>query len=150
MRFNLKFGGIFSMIVYESTKQEFLEDVFHDELTNNIITNFNEKVGKVNEAAVRSWDNSMQYMHRVLLDEEIPNNSGVAIEFNIPYSSKRVDFIITGEDESNESVVIVELKQWSEVEKVIGKEAILKTYLGGSIRDTPHPSYQAWSYASLI
>src|SRR5699024_547216 len=100
MRFNLKFGGIFSMIVYESTKQEFLEDVFHDELTNNIITNFNEKVGKVNEAEVRSWDNSMQYMHRVLLDEEIPNNSGVAIEFNIPYSSKRVDFIRSEEHTS--------------------------------------------------
>lgn len=138
------------MIVYESTKQEFLQDVFHDELTSNIISNFNEKLGKVNEAEVRSWDNSMQYMHRVLLDEAIPNNSGVAIEFNIPYSSKRVDFIITGKDEENESVVIVELKQWSEVEKVIGKEAIVKTYLGGGVRETPHPSYQAWSYASLI
>src|SRR5699024_1727050 len=31
-----------------------------------------------------------------------------------------------------------------------GKEAIVKTYIGGGIRETPHPSYQVWSYASLI
>src|SRR5699024_12044381 len=50
------------------------------------------------------------------------------IEFRIPYSSKRVDFLITGKSkESNESVVIVELKQWEKVEKIEGKEAIVKT-----------------------
>ena len=138
------------MIVYEATKSEFMNDIFEDELTNNIINNFKEKVGAVNEAEVRSWDNSMQYMYRVLHDEAIPEDSGVAIEFNIPYSSKRVDFIITGKDDQRESVVIVELKQWEKVEKVEGKEAIVKTYIGGGIRETPHPSYQVWSYASLI
>lgn len=138
------------MIIYESTKKNFLIDIFHDELTNNIINNFKQKIGRVNESEIRSWDNSMQYMYRILLDEEIPSDSGVAIEFNIPYSSKRVDFIISGKDEKNESVVIVELKQWEKVEKVVGKEAIVKTYLGGGIRETAHPSYQAWSYASLI
>lgn len=138
------------MIVYEAIKEDFLEDVFNDQLTNNIINNFNEKIGKVNEAEVRSWDNSMQYMYRVLMDENIPSDSGVAIEFNIPYSSKRVDFIISGMNKEKESVVIVELKQWEKVEKVVGKEAIVKTYLGGGIRETAHPSYQAWSYASLI
>lgn len=138
------------MIVYESVKEDFLEDVFNDQLTTNIINNFNNKIGKVNEAEIRSWDNSMQYMYRILLDDAIPNDSGVAIEFNIPYSSKRVDFIITGKDEEKENVVIVELKQWEKVEKVVGKEAIVKTYLGGGIRETAHPSYQAWSYASLI
>jgi uncharacterized protein len=50
------------MIVYEATKQEFLEDVFHDELVNNICSNYTSKIGKINEREVRSWDNSMQYM----------------------------------------------------------------------------------------
>jgi len=139
------------MLVYESTKEEFLEDVFHDELTNNIINNFNEKVGSVNEAEVRSWDNSMQFMFKVLTDPEIPEDSGVAIEFRIPYSSKRVDFLITGKSkESNESVVIVELKQWEKVEKIEGKVAIVKTPMRYGMVETTHPSYQAWSYASLI
>ena len=124
--------------------------MFQDELTNNIIENFNQKIGKVNESEVRSWDNSMQYMYRVLSDPEIPNDSGVAIEYRIPYSSKRVDFLITGKNEQKESVVVVELKQWERVEKVNGKEAIVKTPMRSGIVETTHPSYQAWSYASLI
>lgn len=139
------------MIVYEATKEEFLKDVFDDELTINIINNFNKKIGRVNEREVRSWDNSMQYMYRVLMDLEIPNDSGVAIEFRIPYSSKRVDFLITGKnDDATESVVVVELKQWDKVEKVEGKEAIVKTPMRHGMVETTHPSYQAWSYASLI
>src|SRR5690625_1037877 len=92
----------------------------------------------------------MQYMYRVLMDEAIPNDSGVAIEFNIPYSCKRGDFIIPAMDNERESVVIVELKQLEKVEKVVGREAIVKTCLGGGIRETRNPSYQAWSYESLI
>lgn len=139
------------MIVYEATKEEFLKDVFDDELTINIINNFYKKIGRVNEREVRSWDNSMQYMYRVLMDLEIPNDSGVAIEFRIPYSSKRVDFLITGKnDDATESVVVVELKQWDKVEKVEGKEAIVKTPMRHGMVETTHPSYQAWSYASLI
>ncbi|SEI62321.1 hypothetical protein SAMN04488127_0002 [Bhargavaea ginsengi] len=138
------------MIVYEATKQDFLQDVFTDELVNSICSSFNEKIGKVNEAEIRSWDNSMQYMYRVLHDDSIPDDSGVAIEFRIPYTSKRVDFLISGRNDSQDSVVIVELKQWGEVEKVEGKEAIVKTLINRGIRETAHPSYQAWSYAALI
>ncbi|MFD1449539.1 DNA/RNA helicase domain-containing protein [Oceanobacillus sojae] len=138
------------MLVYEATKSEFLDDVFNDELTNNIINNFQEKIGSVNKSEVRSWDNSMQYMYRVLGDNDIPKDAGVAIEYRIPYSSKRVDFLITGKKDNKESVVIVELKQWDKVEKVVGKEAIVKTNFSSGLVETTHPSYQAWSYASLI
>lgn len=103
------------MIVYEATKSEFLTDVFMDKLVNNIRTNFADKIGKVNEREVRSWDNSMQYMYRILADPDIPPNAGVAIEFRVPYTSKRIDFLISGRGESKNSVVIVELKQWESV-----------------------------------
>lgn len=138
------------MIVYEANKSEFLKDVFEDHLIENITRNYNAKIGRINKSELRSWDNSMQYMFRVLSDAEIPDNAGVAIEFKIPYTSKRVDFLISGSDEENSSIVIVELKQWEKVEKVEGKEAIVKTVLGGGIQETTHPSYQAWSYAALI
>lgn len=138
------------MIVYEATKKEFINDVFEDELTSNIIRNFKEKIGSVNEAEVRSWDNSMKFMYMVLTDEDIPNDAGVAIEFRIPYSSKRVDFLISGKDEDNNSVVVVELKQWEKVEKIEGKEAIVRTPMRYGMVETTHPSYQAWSYTSLI
>lgn len=139
------------MIVYEATKNEFLTDVFEDQLVNNICNNYNEKIGRINEREVRSWDNSMQYMYRVLSDRDIPNDAGVAIEFKIPHTSKRVDFLISGSDQdSRQSVVIVELKQWEKVEKIEGKEAIVKTFINKGLRETTHPSYQAWSYAALI
>lgn len=138
------------MIVYEATKDEFLSDVFQDQLFTNICNNYNSKIGKINEREVRAWDISMQYMYRVLTDQDIPNNAGVAIEFRIPYSSKRVDFIISGKTEKDSTAVIVELKQWEKVEKIQGKEAIVKTLINKSLVDTTHPSYQAWSYSALI
>ncbi|EFM10711.1 DEAD-like helicase domain fused to uncharacterized conserved domain [Paenibacillus curdlanolyticus YK9] len=138
------------MIIYESTKVEFLADVFTDNLVEHISTHFAEKIGKVNEREVRAWDNSMQYMYRVLSDHEIPNNAGVAIEFKVPYTSKRIDFLISGRNDQSDSVVVVELKQWDAVEKVDGKEAIVKTFINKGLIETPHPSYQVWSYAALI
>ena len=146
----IKKGG-FSMIVYEALKCEFMQDVFEDKLVDNIVKNYTDKIGRINKSELRSWDNSLKNMHLVLLDPEIPDNAGVAIEFKIPYTSKRVDFLISGSDvEEKQSIVIVELKQWQEAEKVEGKEAIVKTVLGGGLRETTHPSYQAWSYAALI
>lgn len=138
------------MIIYEAMKSEFLQDVLNDTLVNNICNNYQEKIGKINEREVRSWDNSMQYMYRVLSDHEIPDDAGIAIEFKIPYTSKRVDLLISGRNKEQNGVVIVELKQWEAIEKVTGKEAIVKTVMRNGIVETTHPSYQAWSYATLI
>jgi uncharacterized protein len=138
------------MIVYEATKAEFLDDVLHDELVENISRNYNSKISRINKSEVRAWSNSMQYMYRVLIDNDIPKDAGVAIEFKIPYTSKRVDFLISGKQGEKNAVVIVELKQWQSVEVIRGKEAIVKTFINRGLIETTHPSYQAWSYASLI
>ncbi|MFG6146822.1 DNA/RNA helicase domain-containing protein [Halobacillus sp. B23F22_1] len=138
------------MIVYEATKNEFCNDVFEDTLVSNIVTNYNTRIGKINESEVRSWNNSMQFMYRVLLDDEIPADAGIAIEFQIPHTSKRVDLLISGKDGEEDSIIVVELKQWDKIEKVVGKEAIVKTFINRGLIETTHPSYQAWSYAALI
>ncbi|ARI75646.1 DUF2075 domain-containing protein [Halobacillus mangrovi] len=138
------------MIVYEATKKDFCNDVFQDTLVTNIVTNYNNRIGHINQNEVRSWNNSMQYMYRVLMDNEIPEDAGIAIEFQIPHTSKRVDLLISGKDGEGGSVVVVELKQWEKIEKIAGKEAIVKTIINRGMRETTHPSYQAWSYAALI
>ena len=140
------------MIVYEATKAEFCESVFNQTIVDEIYAMFQEKLGrKTTEAEIRSWENSMEYMGYVVDDSEIPDDSSVAIEFTIPLTSRRIDFMIAGGDAKKEdSVIIIELKQWEKAEKVIGKDAIVKTYLGGGLRETTHPSYQAWSYACLL
>lgn len=139
------------MIVYEATKGEFVDSVFSGSITDEIYEIYQQKIGKSGKSQIMSWENSMQYMYRVLEDSEIPDDCGVAIEFTIPTTSKRIDFILTGLNQfHDDSVVIIELKQWSEAQKVEGKDGVVKTILGGGLRETTHPSYQVWSYASLI
>ena len=92
----------------------------------------------------------MQFMGNVLADQEIPSDCQISIEYAIPLTSKRVDLIITGQDDAGgDTAVIVELKQWSEVAKT-GKDGVVMTRLGGGMVETSHPSYQAWTYAALI
>lgn len=92
----------------------------------------------------------MGYMNNALVSSEIPDDAGVAIEYRIPLTSNRIDFILAGEDaDRNPVAVIVELKQWSDVEAT-EKDAIVVTFVGRAKREVTHPSYQAWTYASLI
>jgi uncharacterized protein len=89
-------------------------------------------------------------MAKVLDDNDIPADAGVAIEYVIPQTSKRVDFILTGGNpESPANVVIVELKQWSEARRT-NKDGVVATWLSGREQEVSHPSYQAWSYAALL
>ena len=140
------------MIVYEATKQLFVEDVVQDRIEENIDKKFYEKMGyHTSESERKAWNNSMQYMMKVLIDNNIPRNVGIAIEFKIPNTSKRVDFIITGKDgQLKNTAIIVELKQWTKADMVVGKDGIVQTFTGHAIREVAHPSYQAWSYATTI
>lgn len=140
------------MIIYESTKGEFMEHVNNDDIEICIHKNYIEKLGRsTSNSEVESWKNSLLYMYKVLNTKDIPSNCGIAIEYKIPATSRRIDFMITGLDKNDvNNIVIIELKQWSEVEVVSDKDGLVKTALGGGIRETTHPSYQVWTYASLI
>ncbi|MCD8521395.1 MAG: DUF2075 domain-containing protein [Saccharospirillaceae bacterium] len=139
------------MLVYSGNKHKFIEDVSDNAIENIILTEFERRLFKhPSKNEVLSWKNSMQYMFKILIDPDIPHDSGVSIEYVLPLTSKRIDFILTGKDEEKrETAVIIELKQWSEVKKT-SKDGIVKTFLAGYERETNHPSYQAWTYAALI
>ncbi len=140
------------MIVYDGLKTDFLNSCENDTIAIQIEENVLEKLGKhTPKSEFRSWENSLNYMYKVLNDVEIPDDSGVAIEFNIPQTSKRVDFMISGYgNDGKPGMVIVELKQWDSIKEVIGTDALVETYIGGGNHVLVHPSYQAWSYAQLI
>jgi hypothetical protein len=92
----------------------------------------------------------MIYMNNILHDNEIPSDAGISIEYNLPRTNKRVDFIITGRNESGRNnALIIELKRWTQA-KATGKEGIVSTFLGKGEHETLHPSYQAWVYAALL
>ena len=139
------------MLVYEGIKTNFIKDVNFNKIVDKIYDKYKQFFGRTNESQLNSWKNSMQYMRGVLDDDEIPNNAGVAIEFNIPTTSKRIDFILSGRDNNRkDSVIIIELKQWETCTAIDGKDGIVSTFTGGGIREVAHPSYQAMSYANLI
>jgi uncharacterized protein len=139
------------MIVYSATRTQFVADVRSNRIHKTIHSELQRKVSKrVGQREVLSWKNSMHYMAHLLSDDDLPADSNVYIEYSIPLTNKRVDFIFTGRDaKENDTAVLIELKQWSEV-KATKKDAIVRTMLGGSEVETSHPSYQVWTYAALI
>jgi len=139
------------MIVYQSNKNGFIQDVLLNQIDTKIHEAFYMHLGRhTSQNEVTSWTNSMMYMNNVLADTDISDEAGISIEFQVPLTSKRVDFIITGLNEKKEEqVIIIELKQWSKAQ-MTSKDAIVRTWVGGNEREVSHPSYQAWSYAALI
>ena len=93
------------MIVYSSSKKEFMTEVENDSIACAIDQFYKEKIGKSNYREFKSWDNSMQYVYKVLNTNEIKDDCGIAIEYRIPSSCKRIDFIISGLDEDNKGNV---------------------------------------------
>ncbi len=139
------------MIVYSSTKTQFRNDVMTNDIGNIVYDAYKTATGKMTgRSEIDSWINSLPYMERVLADDEIPGDAGVAIEYHIPQSSKRIDFILTGMDElDRESVILVELKQWQRA-SLTSKDAVVSTHFQHGPQETLHPSYQAWSYKRLL
>ncbi|MCK9404117.1 MAG: DUF2075 domain-containing protein [Chitinophagaceae bacterium] len=139
------------MIVYNANKEQFLDDVLTNDIENIVLSNVKKKLNRgVGIAEIKSWASSLVYMDRIMRDPEIPGDCGVAIEYQIPQTGKRIDFIISGQNEDYaDCAMLIELKQWSEA-KLTSKDSIVETYVGGRIGEHTHPSYQAWSYATLL
>jgi len=139
------------MIVYHSIKSEFREDVFLGRIEDKILSKFIQKYGhSTSNSEITSWRESLRYMSGVLEDPNIPDECGVAIEYKVPQTSKRIDFILSGYGEhDNETAIIIELKQWTE-SSLTPKDGVVVTRFGKRLQEVSHPSYQAWAYASLL
>jgi DUF2075 family protein len=141
------------VIIYQASKRQFLHHALRDDIEDVVSRNYRSATGHgIGPSEMQSWKHSLLEMAKVLGDEEIPDDAGVAIEYQLPQSSKRIDFVITGEDATSRTkVIIVELKQWSESRRS-EKDAIVWARRGGRAgeREGTHPSYQAWSYAAYL
>ncbi|HEX6916326.1 MAG TPA: DUF2075 domain-containing protein [Chitinophagaceae bacterium] len=139
------------MIIYQNSKGGFLDDVLSNNIENIIHDVFKAKLNQSTSTnEIRSWKESLMYMDKVLSDASIPEDCGVAIEYRIPQTCKRVDFILTGQGKNKEELaIIVELKQWTEAQ-LTEKDGVVKTRFARGSAEVSHPSYQAWSYAMLL
>lgn len=138
------------MLVYSGTKSSFKRDAVNGIIANKIDSLFLEfGIAHESFAEFNSWKNSLPQMALIMSDPRIDDNVQVAIEYQIPLTSKRVDFMVGGNDGQNDNVVITELKQW-ETCKATSRENVVIAFTGGAERDVAHPSQQAYSYAKLI
>ena len=138
------------MLAYLATKDQFLLDA--PSIEDIVRREVKRKLGhNVGESEYSSWRNSLgNAMFHVMNCPEIPSDAGVAIEYRVNGRAFRIDFMLSGKNPAgSESLVIIELKQWTDVEFSDFGEHVL-TFVGGTKRDTPHPSYQAWSYLSHL
>jgi len=138
------------MLAYLATKDQFLLDA--PTIEDKVRAEVKRKLGhNVGDAEYSSWRNSLgNAMYHAMNTDEIPGEAGVAIEYRVNGRAFRIDFMLSGKNHTGkESLVIIELKQWTDIEFSDLAEHV-RTYVGGGIKDKPHPSYQAWSYLSHL
>lgn len=115
------------MIVYQADKASFLRQCNDEEIEEVIRASFKAATkGDVGESEIRSWRESLRYVARALTHHSVPDDVGVAVEFILPQSKKRIDVVLTGRaEDGSPHVIIVELKQWSAI-KSTKRDAIVE------------------------
>ena len=105
------------MLAYLATKERFLRDAptIEDIVAAEVKKNLNLSVGP---SEYQAWKNSLgNAMSHVMLDSQIPDDAAVAVEYRLNGRKFRIDFLIAGQDAvGRDSIVIVELKQWTDVD----------------------------------
>ena len=76
------------MIIYQANKFEFLNHAFRDDIEDIVSKHYGEATGRsVGSSELAAWKNSLLEMAKVLDDTEIPNDAGVAIEYQLPQTA---------------------------------------------------------------
>ena len=136
------------MRLYEGTVQEFKTDVLNNNIADIISKKYKEYYNrKVNSSEFNSWNNSLRFLKDVLENSGLLKNR-IIIEYELPYSERRIDVILFGKDkEGNENIVVLELKQWSNdnVEDSQNDGNVIVDF-GRFRKEQPHPSLQVQGY----
>ena len=138
------------MIIYKNSSEGFMRDVDTNRITDRIKEAFYENTGKTrfHHKEDLSWYNSLMYMEKALRRSGIPGDCGVLIEYKLPSTSKRIDFIVSGQDAAgNRKFIIIELKQWADAESTTTRDLVKTPYYGDFVT---HPSYQVSSYKGFL
>ena len=138
------------MRLYSGTTQEFIRDTNHNLLADKLETAFHAHFGhKPSPGELTSWINSSQFIKNVVQEAMLSDNM-IVLEYEIPYSNGRIDYLLFGKAANgSQNVVVVEAKQWQNVEPCDIEENII-TLLGSGKRMTEHPSYQVRGYHNFL
>jgi uncharacterized protein len=134
------------MRFYEGTSAEFIEDTMENQIADKLRFAYEQHYGRrANSGEVMAWNNSLQFLKNIVVQAELKDNM-IVIEYELPYSINRIDCIIFGADETDkEHAVVIELKQWENVQDSEIEGNII-TFVGGANRMHAHPSIQVRGY----
>jgi hypothetical protein len=144
------------MLIYQDTTKQFIQDIRENTLTDIMSDNFHQRFGKrAGLSEINSWQNSLSRV-RDLIEIAGLNDNIIALEYEVPYNQNRIDCLLFGKDVTeNSNIVLIELKQWSEVipledEGNFEERYKVETYTGGANRIVPHPSQQVKGYQNYL
>lgn len=138
------------MQLYAGTSRDFITDATRNAIAGKLERAFLDAFHyKPSLQEAMSWQNSLFRMAFALQEGEFLDH-GVLLEYQLPLSSKRLDCMVTGNDAGGQPYsVIVELKQWSDVEESNADDCVT-TWVAGSKRDILHPSRQVGQYEEYL
>ena len=138
------------MRLYEGMSRPFIEDAVRNQIADKLTDAFFKVYGfRPSFSEIASWRNSLRTMASVL-DRGHMDDYGVILEYQLPLTSRRLDFLICGLDKQKKAnAVIVELKQWEKCDSS-DVDRCVSTWLGGRHRELLHPSEQAAHYRRYL
>lgn len=138
------------MRLYSGSSKQFVQDSILNQISEKlknaffIYYRYNPSPNEIN-----SWKNSLRATAQILQFANLMDN-GIILEYQLPLSSKRLDFIISGKDrQKKENAVIIELKQWDKCTASECDNEVM-TYIGGGLREVLHPSAQVGRYKTYL
>jgi len=139
-----------SLQLYIGTSKQFVGDVLQNRVAEKLRYSYFEHFRhNPPTSEVHSWQNSLARMSLVLQSAGLDDN-GIILEYLLPLSSRRLDVMLTGKNDSgNPNAVVVELKQWGETHPSNIDDCVA-TFVGGRLRDVLHPSKQVGQYAEYL
>ncbi len=138
------------MRLYSGMSEEFVRDTVRNQIAEKLKAAFFAYYRYFpGPAEVTSWRNSLRAMAQVLDTCQLRDH-GIMLEYQLPLSSKRLDCLVCGRDNSSrDNAVIVELKQWERCEPAI-PDKLVTSWVGGRQREVLHPSVQAEQYRQYL
>lgn len=138
------------MRLYIGSSQQFIKDTVHNQIADRLkAAFFNYYRYAPSPGEMRSWRQSLASISQVFQHNNFLDH-GIILEYQIPFTSKRLDCLIAGKDEHRkDNAVIIELKQWEKCSPADGENEVI-TYVGGGQREVLHPSAQVGQYATYL
>ena len=138
------------MYLYNNSASNFIDDINYNRLSGILENGFINYYGhRPAYSEITSWINSLQFIGNQISSNKL-YDVYLAIEYELPYSSKRIDCIFFGYGKDNsKNVIITELKQWSSV-KMSPIEGNVYVYISNGMRTEPHPSMQVRGYYNYL